>query len=435
MNRAGTLSVLLACFGLGMDCTASEPGFYVGGDLAYVIPTVGKSDGFNFGSSSGVVHATPESVRFESSETGWSAMIGYRISRYLSAELAYMDFGPIDVEEAFDIPPPVGPAEFSSSFNLRTTGPMVSVLGFLPLTGRIQVYGRAGILWARQEVTTDPRFSFDDAEERWGLGVGLQAELGSGWSARIEYQRFEDIDSTEFSGELRLEQLLLGAAYRLGSAPGMKPTPTADAKPYKSGFYIVTDLGITEPSVGKSDGFLVSFSNFPGLIFHLRPRSLTADDAGVGGSVALGYRINRYFAAELSYADFGDVDVEEHYVLGPIDSPFFPPIPRIDIEVDLTSRIVGPSAGVLGILPVTDEFEFFARAGVLLADHEVARSPGDRAASDADELFVWGTGFDVELSDRWAVRVAYENVESLRKTSYTGPIRIERFAFGVSYDF
>ncbi len=42
---------------------------------------------------------------------------------------------------------------------------------------------------------------------------------------------------------------------------------------------------------------------------------------------------------------------------------------------------------------------------------------------------------DVEITRRWSVRFAYENLEDLRKTQHTGPIRIERFVVGASYDF
>ena len=439
MRTTGRALALVALLSATLAGEAAETGFYVGVDAALVMPTVDKSDGIDFFLPQGVFHVPPDSIRFDESEFGWSTTVGYRVNRYLAAEFSYLDFGSIDVAETFDLansfPFPVEPGEFTFDFDLRVAGPMISVLGMLPISEKIEAFGRAGVLWATQELPLAPQFSLEEAEERWGLGLGLQAELGRGWSARIEYQRFEDIDGTEVSGDLRLERLLLGATYRLGSGSGAPPAIGTGAKSYKNGFYAVADLGITEPSVGESDGFLLSFSNIPGVIFHVRPSALTADDAGVGGSVALGYRINRHVAAELSYTDFGNVDVQEHYVFGPIDSPFFPPIPRIDIDVDFTSRIAGPGVSILGILPIADVFELFARAGLLFADHQVARSPGDGSASDADELFVWGTGFDVELSDRWAVRFAYENVENLRKTSYTGPIRIERFVIGVNYDF
>ena len=426
-------AVAVACINVFVDCNAAEPGFYAGVDAALVAPTVGKSDGANFGTPSGVVHVVPESVRFDESGFGWSGFIGYRINSRMSAEFAYLDFGSIDVQEAFDLtdvqPGPPG-SSLTFDFNLRVSGPMVSVLGIVPFSDRYEAFGRAGVLWASQEVQLGPRFSFNDAEDLWGLGLGLQAELGRGWSARIEYQRFEDMRGTEVTGEARLERLLLAATYDLGvrtnSAPGL------GIRSDKTGFYAVADLGISEPAVGKSDGFLIAFSHIPGVIFRVQPSSSTSDGSIAGGGAAIGYRINRYLAAELGYTDFGEVDVEEHYVVGPIDFPFL--IPRLEIDVDLASRVVGPSLSILGLLPVADGFELFARTGILFADQDVSRAPV-AAATNSEELWLWGAGVDVEITPRWSVRFAYENLEDLQKTRYTGPIRLERFVFGVSYDF
>jgi opacity protein-like surface antigen len=429
-------SVLIACLGVGLDCNAAELGFYAGADGALVAPTVDKSEGVNFGTASGVVHVDPESVRFDESGFGWSGFVGYRINSHLAAELAYLDFGSIGVEESFDLtdvqPGGADPSLRIFDFNLRVSGPMVSVMGILPFSDRIEAFGRAGVLWASQEVQLGQGFSFDDAEDLWGLGLGLQAELGRGWSARLEYQRFDDMRGTVVSGESRLERLLLGATYDIGSRANQGPASGARADADETGFYAVADLGVTEPAVGKSAGFLISFSHIPGVIFFVRPSSSTSDGSDAGGGVALGYRINRYLAAEFAYTDFGEVDIREHYVVGPIGFPF--PIPALEFDVDVASRVAGPSLSVLGILPVSDEFEIFARGGVLFADQDVSRAPG-AAATNSEELLIWGAGVDVEITRRWSVRFAYENLEDLRRTQHTGPIRIERFVVGASYEF
>jgi opacity protein-like surface antigen len=418
-----------------MECHADAPGFYIGADVAYVEPTVDMSDGINFGGMSGVVHVLPESVRFDDSMLGWNASIGYRINRYLSAELAYLDFGATDVEETFDLPDSVGSGEFTLDFKLRVAGPMVSVIGALPLAERLEAYGRAGVLWGRQEVRLTPQFSLNDAEEQWGLGLGLRARLGSGWSARLEYQRFEDIDGTELSGDLRLEKLSLGVTYDLASRVTRESPVRAPETDDRKGFYAVADLGVTEPTAGKSNGSLIAFTFLPGIVFHVSPSSVSSDGSDAGGGATLGYRINRHLAAELAYTDFGEVEVREHYVFGPVDSPFLPfVIPQIDFDREYASRVAGPSVSVLGILPVGDLVEFFARAGMLFADQDSSREPSGRAAN-AEELLIWGAGMDVELTRRWSLRFAYENLDSLRKSSFTGPIRMERFVFGVGYDF
>jgi len=433
MKSSGAALAMLLCFGVEVQSMAAEPGFYAGGDIGVVAPTIEKSDGVSFFTPSGTRHLSPEAIRFDESELGWSALIGYRVNSFLAAELAYLDFGSIDVEESFDLSDdPADPQLTFVDFNSQVSGPMVSVMGLVPLPGNFEAFGRAGVLWARQEIQLARHFSFNDGEERWALGLGVQVELSRRWSGRLEYQRFEEIDGTVVSGELRLERIQLGTTYRFGARAASNRLAGTSADPVEKGFYAVADLGVTEPAVGKSDGFLISFTHVPGVIFRVQPSTSTADGSDAGGGVALGYRINRYLAAELAYTDFGEVDVREHYVVGPFDFPFF--VPMFEIDVDLASRVAGPSLNVLGILPVADDFELFARAGVLFADHNVSRAPLG-GATNSEELLIWGVGMDVELTRRWSVRFAYESLEDLRKTRYTGPVRIERFMVGASYDF
>jgi len=437
MAKAIAVTVLAGSMAFGAACDAAGQGFYFGAEGAYVAPTVDKSDGTNFFRPPEVIHVPTETVRFDESGFGWGASIGYRVSPYLAVELGYLDFGLIDVEETFDLtdvfPFPVGPPdEFSVDFNLQVSGPMASVIGALPLSEKFEVFGRAGLLWASQEVQLTSRFGFSEAEELWSLGVGFQAELGRGWSTRLEYQRFEDMPGSPVSGELRLERLTLGATYNPGGRAVAAGGRKSVAEDNETGFYAVADVGVTESTVGKSGGFLLSFSHVPGAIFQVLPTTATADGSDTGAGAAVGYRINRYLAAELAYTDFGRVGIREHYVFGPIDNPF--PIPRLEIDVDLASRVVGPSLSLLGILPIADNFELFGRAGVLFADHEVSASP-ESSSTAAEELLLWGAGVDVALYRGWSVRFAYENLEELRRTVQSGPIRHERFVFGVTYDF
>jgi opacity protein-like surface antigen len=76
----------------------------------------------------------------------------------------------------------------------------------------------------------------------------------------------------------------------------------------------------------------------------------------------------------------------------------------------------------------------FGRAGILLADREVSGSP-ESSSTVADELLLWGAGVDIAVYRGWSVRFGYENLEEMRRTVQSGPIRHERFAVGVTYDF
>jgi opacity protein-like surface antigen len=310
------------------------------------------------------------------------------------------------------------------------------VLGILPVSERFEAYARAGLLWASQEVELTPNSSiFTDAGEQWVLGVGVQAELSRGWSARLEYQRVDKMPGTFMSGDVEYERVLAGATYRLGSRAAPATDREAPVQTTQGGFYAVADVGVSEPTVGRSDGFLIAIVPFPGFIFHVSPASVSASGSEPGYGATLGYRINRYLAAELTYADFGSIDITEEYL---IELPF--PFPRDEPRretINLTAQVTGPSINLLGKLPVGGDFELFFRGGVLFADQDVTRWNGDftSTSSNAEELWVIGGGVDVRIADRWSARVAYESVDRMRKGRSVGPIRLERFVFGVSYDF
>jgi len=205
----------------------------------------------------------------------------------------------------------------------------------------------------------------------------------------------------------------------------------ASADAAESGFYAGMDAGPVHAHAGKSDGINIAFVPFPGIILHVNP-STTSDDgpkAGWGG--LLGYRINRYLAAELAYTDFGSLAIEETFIVPPL----LPGGEEFEITQDVRSRTSGPSVNLLGILPVTDAIEPFLRAGVLFTDQEVNLVGTSLTFSNAEQLWILGGGVDFAIAQRWKARFAYESVDRLAKTTVSGPIRLSRFVFGVSYDF
>jgi OOP family OmpA-OmpF porin len=96
-----------------------------------------------------------------------------------------------------------------------------------------------------------------------------------------------------------------------------------------------------------------------------------------------GYRMNQYFATELEYIDGGKPD----------DSGF---------EIDIS----GFNLSVLGSWPVTEQFDVFAKLGVLFWDAE-ARGFGDESGED----FSYGIGADFKFGDNWAIRGEYQRFE------------------------
>jgi OOP family OmpA-OmpF porin len=96
-----------------------------------------------------------------------------------------------------------------------------------------------------------------------------------------------------------------------------------------------------------------------------------------------GYRANQYFAAELEYIDGGK----------PEDGGF---------EIDIS----GFNLSALGSWPITEQFDVFAKLGVLFWDAE-ARGFGDESGED----FSYGLGVDFKFGENWAIRGEYQRFE------------------------
>jgi OOP family OmpA-OmpF porin len=96
-----------------------------------------------------------------------------------------------------------------------------------------------------------------------------------------------------------------------------------------------------------------------------------------------GYRMNPYFATELEYIDGGQPD----------DS---------GLEIDIS----GFNLSVLGSWPVSEQFDVFAKLGMLFWDAD-ARGFGDESGED----FSYGVGADFKFGENWAIRGEYQRFE------------------------
>ena len=200
----------------------------------------------------------------------------------------------------------------------------------------------------------------------------------------------------------------------------------------EAGFYAGVDIGIVDASVGASDGFQVFVTGVP---LQVLPESTRVRGSDAGWGAVIGYRLNRYVAAELGYAGFGTIDIEEAYDL----SEFSPPFPNPDVVLRSASEVRGPTISALGILPFgSDRFEAFVRAGMLFADQSLKGDLGVASGvelNSSQDLWFVGAGLEWAASRHWSARLEYQAVDELRASTMTGPIRLERLSLGVAYHF
>lgn len=200
---------------------AAELGFYVGGSYGNGSKTVDKAtydqfaltvyDAYGFVSDGNVVSS------IDKENPGYGFVAGYRLNTHLAVEGGYMDLGKFRYQAISgggfinsDDPTVLNPGVLNQSANSKTAGFALSALGILPLNYRWELYARAGVLFASNELTL---FLIDDLGRSdkarlTGSSTDLLAGAGAGftfaeiYTLRAEYQRvFDAGDDTVGEGD------------------------------------------------------------------------------------------------------------------------------------------------------------------------------------------------------------------------------------------
>lgn len=191
--------------------------------------------------------------------------------------------------------------------------------------------------------------------------------------------------------------ILTGA---IGAALGL--AGNGDASGAESGFYAFAGLGSAQ-----SERALNGFEGFDG------------DDFSY--DLGFGFSINRYFAVQAGYHDFGEVDAiagcppELLCIAGPgTDFVAFSPD---------TVNLDGISLQFVGTMPLdTVPIEFFGKLGAMAWDSDW-RQNAHLDESETDLMY--GIGVSWAPADRWAMRLEYQKIE----------LDVESFILGATFRF
>jgi len=163
----------------------NDSGFYVGAGVGQFNVQIDDID------------QTDEAIsKLDDSDNSWKAFIGWRLNRYISAELAYIDFG--SVRGTFGSAPSSTTASGSSgNYDVSVSGFAPYVIGTIPL-GPVELFGKVGYYFydTKTSFNLDDPLSHDIAdsstnEEDFVYGAGLGVTFLQHLNARLEYEKID----------------------------------------------------------------------------------------------------------------------------------------------------------------------------------------------------------------------------------------------------
>ena len=183
------------------------------------------------------------------------------------------------------------------------------------------------------------------------------------------------------------------------------------------GLYIGGYLGLSSREVPRApfDEFKNGLHAFS--FFTPAEDRTSFDDSGFAFGITVGYRLTRYFAFEGGYASLGEVILTSH-------STGTFPVDNGSMSVEVESETSGFTLSALGTLPLSRNWELFARGGALLANNKIrfsidARGEdfvppvgnhfSDSGSKSSTEMYA-GLGVSRRILEVYDARLEYQRV-------------------------
>ena len=158
------------------------------------------------------------------------------------------------------------------------------------------------------------------------------------------------------------------------------------------------------------------------------------DDSDVTWALTAGWKFIPYMAIEAQYLDLG---AAKYTASGDVSDG----ISTSPADLGLTVDSSGFALSVLGILPVAEVWEFYARLGMYFGDTEgkvsvtVDDVKDSTSESKSEEEFFYGVGAGHTFNETWNVRAEYTIYQDIGDEKLTGEADVSRFVIALNYMF
>jgi OmpA family protein len=157
----------------------------------------------------------------------------------------------------------------------------------------------------------------------------------------------------------------------------------------------------------------------------------TLDNTDTGFGAVLGYRLAPFFGTEIAYYRFGKEKYNAN-LIGTVSSG------NIPIQLGFSAKTTAVGVSGLAFLPIRENWELFARGGLLLASTDIdttltaqGTTNGSSGSADSSDFFV-GAGGSYYYNDQWEFRVEYQRFLDVGNSD-TGEVDINLYGLQVLY--
>jgi opacity protein-like surface antigen len=206
---------------------------------------------------------------------------------------------------------------------------------------------------------------------------------------------------------------LMLAGYAEAAKPKKRTRNQNRVGPY--GGLLVGNAKYSSVDAAAAEAFLVDFFQSPGA--PTQNITTSTEDTDIGYTAAFGYRFHRYIAAELGLAQYGETASRLRGEIFQVQNNVGAFVPA---SLKTSFSVGGPLFSAIGILPLGDKFEIYARAGLLFAgtqndisirvDGENAGQGGVKA--DSTE-FVYGAGIAFNINQVYSIRLEQQRLAEM----------------------
>jgi len=153
--------------------------------------------------------------------------------------------------------------------------------------------------------------------------------------------------------------------------------------------------------------------------------SSSVDDTDTAYKLFAGYKVNKYFAVEGSWADLGEATYSAQ-IIAPVTG-----------NANASWEASAFALSALGIIPLGNQFELFGKVGYSLWDADLRVSAvgvEDNADEDGSSV-VYGLGASYRFAENMAVRAEWERYDGIGEDDTTGESDIDMWSIGLQFNF